>query len=475
MEKKSRYNSSYVGNIVTILIFGVIIALSVLVPYYSEMSVYAESVYSFKSVVDPKSVSFSNGTSQDTIKTGLPKTTDILVIETTVSGVDNAEIKTWPDVAKVSWNPKPEETYDPEKKTAQTLTWKGTVSAGSIQYESKSVKIDTNQNVTIKVNVSEVTNTKPSEYSKLESGKFRQKSSSFGLSLDGSGTTIDSTDVGEILDYVYENSNDAVLVDGIRSIMDKGDKLSIEIVAEKLASSAVSDDVKSALKERARQFNDDDDDAEIGNYFDISIYVTDKGKVQNNLKISDPGGTFSFSYKIPSDITKSSSSSTSTSSSDNTKIVKTIYTKRYYNVVRYHSNSAHSVGMDYSTDTTRSFDVSEFSTFATVYYDSTSSSKSTSSSSSKTSSSAGSNNSSLRSPAATGAGAPGTGAAGTGAGAASGGGGATGSKAPKTGDEFNAKLWIYFLVIGIVVALCSFILFQDTKEYYDDKKEESKS
>ncbi|MBR1876548.1 MAG: hypothetical protein IJ805_05535 [Lachnospiraceae bacterium] len=67
-----------------------------------------------------------------------------------------------------------------------------------------------------------------------------------------------------------------------------------------------------------------------------------------------------------------------------------------------------------------------------------------------------------------GAGAAGTGAAGTGA---ADGGGTTGSKAPKTGDEFNAKLWIYFLVIGIVVALCSFILFQDTKDYYDEKKE----
>ena len=37
-------------------------------------------------------------------------------------------------------------------------------------------------------------------------------------------------------------------------------------------------------------------------------------------------------------------------------------------------------------------------------------------------------------------------------------------KAPVTGDDFNARLWIYFLVIGVVVALCSFILFRDTNE-----------
>ena len=35
------------------------------------------------------------------------------------------------------------------------------------------------------------------------------------------------------------------------------------------------------------------------------------------------------------------------------------------------------------------------------------------------------------------------------------------SRAPQTGDEFNPGLWTYFLIIGIVVALCSFILYRD--------------
>ncbi|MBO5551936.1 MAG: hypothetical protein J5966_08255 [Lachnospiraceae bacterium] len=36
------------------------------------------------------------------------------------------------------------------------------------------------------------------------------------------------------------------------------------------------------------------------------------------------------------------------------------------------------------------------------------------------------------------------------------------SKAPQTGDSFNPGLWVYFIVIGVVVALCSLILFRDT-------------
>lgn len=38
------------------------------------------------------------------------------------------------------------------------------------------------------------------------------------------------------------------------------------------------------------------------------------------------------------------------------------------------------------------------------------------------------------------------------------------SKAPQTGDSFNPGFWVYFLVIGAVVALCSLILFRDTNE-----------
>ena len=108
------------------------------------------------------------------------------------------------------------------------------------------------------------------------------------------------------------------------------------------------------------------------------------------------------------------------------------------------------------------FSTSHFSDYAIAYKGSSSSS---SSSSAQTTAAAASS----RSIASASTLAPGTGT-GTGADAADG-GGTTGSKAPKTGDDFNAKMWIFFLVVGIVVALCSFILFQETKDYYEDKKD----
>ena len=38
------------------------------------------------------------------------------------------------------------------------------------------------------------------------------------------------------------------------------------------------------------------------------------------------------------------------------------------------------------------------------------------------------------------------------------------SKAPQTGDSFVPGLWIYFIVIGVVTALCALILYRDTNK-----------
>ena len=290
---------------------------------------------------------------------------------------------------------------------------------------------------------------KPSDYSKLAKGGYDEDDDHDSLGITAE---LSKKKVGSILDYAYEK--DSSIRDRVNLMMKNDEVLSLTLSIQKLSSSDVDDDEKDKMKKKARSY-DDADDAKLANYFDISLYLSNDNDFFTNYPIKNSGESISFTYKIPDSVKK-----TSSSSSKHT---------RYYNVVRYHDGGAHGVGNDYTSDTSMDFKVSEFSTFATAYYDKSSSSSSSSSSSK---SSGGGSSSTLRISSAPGAGAPGIGAAGTGAAA---GGGSTGSRAPKTGDEFNAKLWIYFLVIGIVVALCSFILFQDTKEYYDDKKEESKS
>ena len=39
------------------------------------------------------------------------------------------------------------------------------------------------------------------------------------------------------------------------------------------------------------------------------------------------------------------------------------------------------------------------------------------------------------------------------------------SNVPRTGDDFTPGLWIYFIVIGLVVCVCSFILYRDTARH----------
>ena len=282
--------------------------------------------------------------------------------------------------------------------------------------------------------------TKPSEYYKIEKGDYDEDDDHKSLGITGS---LSKKKVGEILDYVYEHNSN--LRSKIDNIMKSKHKLSLALSISKLESSDVDDDEKDAMKKKARDY-DDADDAKIANYFDISLYITDDNEFEDDFKITEPGKSISFTYEIPNSVKNKSSSS-------NQK-------KRYFNVVRYHGDKAHGVGLDYDTDTTLEFSVNEFSTFGTAYYDKSSSSSSSKSSSSSSSRTGSSSIASARTPTT----------GGTSSGNAAG-GSRTGSGAPKTGDEFNAKLWIYFLVVGVVVALCAFILYQDTKDWRDEKKE----
>lgn len=298
------------------------------------------------------------------------------------------------------------------------------------------------QDVTIVTNFP----TKPSEYDKIEEGDYEEGDDHKDVGIKVA--SISKSKVKSILDYVYKNDKD--LKSRIDNIMRKQMPLSIAISVKELSKSTVEDKGEyKDLEKKARSY-DDADDAKLEEFFDISIYVTEDDSFTESDKITDSGESLKFTYTIPDDYKKGSS----TSSSDKVKKI----TNRYYNVFTYH-DGAHSTGNDYKKDISSiSFEVKDFSTFAFAYYDKTSSSTS---STSTTSSSA--RNTSTSTPRT-----PTTG--GTSSGNAAG-GSRTGSGAPKTGDEFNAKLWIYFLVVGVVVALCAFILYQDTKDWRDEKKE----
>ena len=266
--------------------------------------------------------------------------------------------------------------------------------------------------------------TMPSDYVNTKAvGSF---SSNVGLT----SSSMDKKKVGEILDYAYLNGSDT-LKKGIADIIEDGDDLSVILVATSKSSSDHSND----MKDRARDFGDDSKNAELKKYFDISLYVTKDGTKDEDLKITEVKDEISFEYTIPSDARLTSASSSTTD--------------RYFNVVRYH-DGAHSAGIsEYKKNETKlTIKTNQFSDFALAYYDKSYGSSSNSRSSSLYGSSSGSFSGSA-SIADT----------------------IDKTNAPKTGDNFNSRKWIYFLVIGIVVALCSFILYQDTREFNEDRKQ----
>lgn len=278
---------------------------------------------------------------------------------------------------------------------------------------NKTIEKNTSANVVVTV--------LPSKYKVLkEGGEF--KNSSLGLTAK-----ISKTLAGNILDYAYLNGGNT-LKQGIDNIMDGTTELSVALVIKKQSSSSHKD----SLKEKARDYDDNSKNAELKNYFDISLYVTKGGEVQEDLRITELGKhKISFNYKIPSSVTSSSSSVAGT---------------KYYNVFTYH-DGAKDVGLDYTTDTEVDFDVSQFSDFTTAVYVKSSSSSSGSSQSASIPS---------NTPIV-----PGDDAAA---------GGTDKSKTPKTGDDFNPRIWIYLLIVCATVASAAWILLQDTREDNEKKQ-----
>lgn len=254
--------------------------------------------------------------------------------------------------------------------------------------------------------------------------------------LNGEGGVISTSslslaNVRSILDYAYLHGNEAFQYRIDEIISDGTQELSLALVATDKSSS----DHKDSLKEKARSF-DNADNADLKEYFDLSLYVTVDDVIQDDLQITEAGREISFSYTVPNGARLSSASSSVRS--------------RYFNLVRYHKG-AQKAGIDeYKNSTSLSPKVSEFSDFALAYYDKSSSSSSRSSSYYNGSSTYRGSSGSGSSPVSD---------------------TIDKSGAPKTGDDFDARKWVFILVIGVVVALCSLILYQDTKDWREDRKQ----
>lgn len=268
-------------------------------------------------------------------------------------------------------------------------------------------------------------------------------------SLNGGQITTSSLkDVGlvrSILNYAYKKN--IYLQEKLNEIIEESSDdvaLSLIFYAKELSSSDV--DNKSALQDKARDFGSDSKSAELKEYFDLSLYVTandelldvyqDDEGMNHSIAITEAGSNVSFTYTIPKEAKLSSSSSSTRS--------------RYFNIVRYHNGAKDAGISEYKKNEDKLYPkTSQFSEFALAYYDKTSSSSSSSSSYNGSSTYRGSSGSGSSPVSDT----------------------IDKSGAPKTGDDFDARKWVFILVIGVVVALCSLILYQDTKDWREDRKQ----
>lgn len=330
----------------------------------------------------------------------------------------------------IDWDTSPT-GYDKSKDVEYSFTWIGNLPKdGAIIKDTTTAHAAVGIPVTVTFKV-----VKDTDYEKLidnyssdlideeitNSGDFEIKVSDF-----------DDDFVKAVLKYLLNNGDDDD--DYVKDIKNAVSGSSTKI---KLTFKIKDGDPSSKAKERMKDAAKEKKNGSISDYFDLSLKLTIGNK---EYEVSDIGSknSLEFKVKVPSDSRKSS---------------------RQYNTVRDHDDKSKLLNDSYkdlSDDKWLSFKSYLFSDYAIAYTDSSSSSSKSSSSSSSRSSSV--------------AGARTTTTGGTSSGNAAG-GSRTGSGAPKTGDEFNAKLWIYFLVVGVVVALCAFILYQDTKDWRDEKKE----
>ena len=239
----------------------------------------------------------------------------------------------------------------------------------------------------------------------------------FKLDRDGFTATISSKDVKSILN----NQKDKDILEIINEAKTAGNPLSIQINVNEVNESKADDDGDIEDKAQEKHSN-----AKVGKYYKITLQLVVDDEPVEDAFITDTGDTdITFKYTVPKSM-KSSSSSSSKGT-------------RYYRVYYHHDGDAHGLE-DWDDETTIKFHASKFSTYGIAYYD-----ESSSSSSSRSSSGSGSNSAAGNQTPSTGGG------------------------APKTGDNFNPRIWIYLLIVCATVASAAWILLQDTK---DDKEKE---
>ena len=430
-------------------IFFILTAVCTGVSKIAGTEAFAENAYTFSKVINPPTISVDNGTDVSAILSQLPSKLNVEVEVSTTTPISTTEKKTWSGVATVSWNSAPNETYDKTSKSARNLTWAGTVKAQKIESGKETAYIPEDQPVTATVYVKAGTYNILT-YDGVSEGKFTGDASDLGLKWSNQGDADDNYDLDRRI-LAAAAQTDSNIENAINNAMLNDKSIYLRLVATEKDEDEIKDSITSKIEEAAEK---SESDAKIGKYFDLSLYavigeksyqITNTGD-DNAIKIKYTISTSASFYKA-----KSTSGGTTTT--------------RYYRVYRHHSSSAEKVSGDWSSSTSLTIKSSLFSIYATAYYDDESSSSSTSPSTSSLLSSNSSKYSSSSLRAAT---SPIDTIDSTG-----GTGGTSGSKAPKTGDEFNAKMWIFFIVVGVVVALCSFILFQDTKEWQEENKTES--
>ena len=308
----------------------------------------------------------------------------------------------------INWN---ESEYVSSLETEQSISGTVTSADSSISIssgaQSKTMRVTLVSESTIENHI------KNYAESKLE----EKTESSDGFSVTASDFNDDFA--RKLLLYLYNNGSSEVKSAIQNAAISGTTSITFTLKAKK---GSPSDSHKESMEKKVE---DNNKGAKISDYFDLSLQL----KIGNSsYSVSDTGDDIDIKVKVPGSSQKST---------------------RKYNVVRYHEGSTILNG-SYSElkDDRIAFSTHYFSDYAISYTDSSSSSSSSSASTPKS-------NSAI---------VPGD--DGTGAGA----GGTDKSKTPKTGDDFNPRIWIYLLIVCATVASAAWILLQDTREDNEKKQ-----
>jgi hypothetical protein len=308
----------------------------------------------------------------------------------------------WTDAVDVTWN-----SAKASSKNGIEAYY-GTVAPGTVKKDGKTTNIPSAQSVSVSI---------ISDYEQLidnSSGLLSTETADGDYSID---VDISESKRKSILKYILKKAKDP-LKSAIQNALINNTKMTFVFKADKTSpDSDAKKDMKKAVEKKSG--------AAICTYFDLTLKlkIGDKSYEVNDI---GSGNSVEFKIKVPEDDRKSS---------------------RKYNAVRYHDGDAEVLNDSYKELDDKKFPFSTylFSDYGISYTDSSSSSSSSSSTN------AAKSNSAI---------VPGGG--GTDATAA--GGGTDKSKTPKTGDDFDPKIWIYLLIVCATVASASWILLQDTRD-----------